>query len=254
MLYFKEYWSKGLQDFIDEFYEIKSTSKGAKKLAAKIPLNASYGKFAEKVIRVVGHHELSKEGYVHYVRDSEKVDAKSMLSVIVGARITSLSRIDLMKSIRQVSKGNPKKNFIYCDTDSIHSFTNNIETDDKILGMFKNESPDKTPYRDCIYIAPKSYVMLHKSYPEVINKDTFVVHCKGVNTNAVKKLISGYDIEYISKIFRPNYPIASLTGINAIGGKALIYKDKFILKGDDNEVCEVSINDGNEVGGTFYEL
>lgn len=249
ILNFRSDKCKGMKDFIDKFYSIKCTAKGVVKLAVKIPLNASYGKLSEKIIKETGHYELSEGGYVHYVKDGETVNKNSMLSVIVGSRVTALSRVDLMQKIRQVTYNNPEENFIYCDTDSIHSFTCNIETDDKKLGYLKNEAPDKGTYDYAYYIAPKSYIMLHKSYSgDIDDTDGLVVHCKGVNTKSVRKLIYDKKFDDMIKIFRPNYPISCLTGINAIGGKALIYKDKFILK-DDN-YGDYTANDG----GIFYEL
>lgn len=246
--YYERRVNEGLRSFIDKFYKIKSTSRGTVKLSSKIILNSSYGKLAEKCTREVGVYELSEEGYVHYVVKEEKTDTRNILSVVVGAYITALARTDLMKSIRKVCRENVKKNFIYCDTDSMHTFTNYIVTDPKILGMFKDECPRQVPYNRCIYLAPKSYLMLHEDYVKESNNDTLVIHCKGVNVKEVRKLIDGKTFEEMIEVFRPNYPISCLTGINAIGGKALIYKEKYILRDDeyvqDKTFCE---------GGIFYE-
>lgn len=248
--YYEARECEGLKRFIDKFYEIKSNSKGTVKLVSKIVLNSSYGKLAEKCTRETGVYELSEDGYVHYVKTGEKTDTKSMLSVVVGSYVTALARTDLMKNIRKVCSEDVEHNFIYCDTDSIHAFTNNIETDEKQLGMFKNESPDGNPYHFCLYLAPKSYIMLHDMYEKEQNSDTLVVHCKGVNVKEVRKIIEGKSFDEMCEIFRPNYPIRCLNGINAIGGKALIYKDKYILRADDdnfiidNTYCE---------GGIQYE-
>lgn len=246
--YYKARHNKGMEDFISKFYKIKCESKGTVKLVSKIVLNSSYGKLSEKCVRETGKYELSEDGYVHYVKLGEKVDTRSILSVVVGSYVTALSRTDLMKKIRKVCNENPEDNFIYCDTDSIHAFTCNIECDDKELGMLKNEAPDKRTYDYCIYLAPKSYLMLHKDYDKVHNSDTLVIHCKGVNVKEVRKLIEGKTFREMLEVFKPNYPIRCLTGINAIGGKALIYKTKYILKQDDF-ICDMTYCEG----GVFYE-
>lgn len=239
---------EGLSNFIDKFYKIKCNSSGTVKLVSKIVLNSSYGKLSEKCVRETGKYELSEDGYVHYVKTGEKTDTRSILSVVVGSYVTALARTDLMKSMRKACNEDVENNFIYCDTDSIHSLQMNIETDNKKLGMFKNECPDGIPYSYCIYLAPKSYLMVHPYYKDEINSDTLVVHCKGVNVKEVRKLIEGMKFEDMLNVFRPNYPIRCLTGINAIGGKALIYKEKYILRQDDY-ICDMTYCDG----GIFYE-
>lgn len=249
LYYYSAKHNEGLSNFIDKFYTIKSNSKGTVKLVSKIVLNSSYGKLAEKCVREVGKYEICEDGYVHYVKTGEKIDTRSILSVVVGSYVTALARTDLMKNIRKVCNDNVEDNFIYCDTDSIHSFTKNIETDNKELGKFKNESPDGNPYSLCLYLAPKSYIMLHDMYKENKNSDTLVIHCKGVNVKEVRKLIQDLSFSKMIEIFRPNYPIRCLTGINAIGGKALIYKEKYILKQDDY-ICDTTYCDG----GIFYEM
>ena len=51
------------------------------------------------------------------------------------------------------------------------------------------------------------------------------------------------------KIFRPNVPFTCLCGLNAIGGKALINKDKFILN-EKGFVTDLTALDG----GIFCEV
>lgn len=248
--YYKAVENEGMTNFINKFYEIKCNSKGTVKLSSKIILNSSYGKLAEKINRETGKYELTDGGYVHFVSTGVKKDTKGVLSIVLGAYVTALARTDLMQKIRQTCNEDVENNFVYCDTDSIHTFTCNIETDDKILGMLKNEAPDKGTYKYAMYIAPKSYIMLHKSYPEVNNKDTLVIHCKGVNVKEVRKLLQNCkSFTDMCKVFRPNYPVRCLVGINAVGGKALIYKEKYILR-DDSYQCDMTAMDG----GIFYEM
>ena len=85
---------------------------------------------------------MTESGYVHLVRDEVQIDEKSMLSVVVGSRITSLSRVHLMQLIRETSNGNVEKNFIYCDTDSVHTLCEYNNCDDKELGKLKKQYLD----------------------------------------------------------------------------------------------------------------
>lgn len=221
--------NKGVKNYVDKFYKIKRESKGAIKNGAKLFLNSAYGKLAQRVDRAVCHYKLVSEGYVHLVKDGNETDENAMLSVVVGSRITALARVDLMVKIRDVCKGNPKKYFVYCDTDSIHSLLPYDNTDDKKLGMLKNEGV----YDYAVYLAPKSYLM----YSTLENH--WEVHCKGVNTRVVEEeLKSCCSFSDAMKIFAPNRTFKCLSGLNVKGGKALIYVDKMILN-DENFESEI---------------
>ena len=80
-----------------------------------------------------------------YCNDLEKISKlKKFPNLLVGATITSYSRINLIKTIMKI--GN--KNFLYCDTDSILFLWNKpidelnriIKIDDNELGAWKIES------------------------------------------------------------------------------------------------------------------
>ena len=146
-----------------------------------------------------------------------------MMSVIVGSRITSLSRVLLMYYIRKICKGNPKKYFLYCDTDSVHALCEFKDTDEHELGKMKSEGI----YEFGKYLAPKSYLLYHNI---VENKYEYEVHTKGVNTNVVKQeLEKCKDFYQASEKFKSGITYKCLTSLNCIGGKALIYIDKMIL-------------------------
>ena len=225
----------GAKRFIDKFYKIKQNSTGNIKNGAKLILNSSYGKLAQRLDRPKGQYELAEAGYVHYVKHGIQVDKSGMLSVLVGSRVTALARVCLMQYIRKICNENVKDNFIYCDTDSVHALTEFTDTDDKALGKMKNEGV----FKYAIYLAPKSYIMQDE-------KGEFEVHCKGVNTKVVKEAVKGKTIIEASKIFTANKTFKSLSGINCKGGKALIYIDKMILN-DDEYRCDTSFLDDDDI-------
>lgn len=219
---------KGAREYVDNYYEIKKTNKGAVKNGAKLFLNSAYGKLAQRIERVECHYKLSEDGYVHLVKGNSKIDEKSMMSVVLGSRITALSRVLLMYYIRTICKGNPKKYFVYCDTDSVHALCSYNDTDDTELGKMKNEGI----YEYGKYLAPKTY-LLYNNLEE--NNKEFEVHTKGVNTNVVKKKIEEQmkiyeDFEIVANnFFRSGITYRCLTSLNCIGGKALIFIDKMLL-------------------------
>ena len=241
----------GAQRFVDKFYKIKKENKGAIREGAKLFLNSSYGKLAQKVERVTCKYTLSEEGYVHLERGEVEIDEKSMLSVVVGSRITSLARVHLMYYIREICKGNPKEYFLYCDTDSVHALLEYDKCDSKALGMMKNEGT----YTSAIYLAPKSYLL----FDENDKKDPFEIHCKGVNIkvvrNEIMKLfekdnndnyILDNAMEKAITVFKADRNFKCLCGTNVKGGKALVYIDKKILNSKNLKEEEVK-QDGLEM-------
>ena len=234
---------KGAKEYVDTYYSIKKNSKGAIKNGAKLFLNSAYGKLAERIETVKCEYKLSNEGYVHLVKEDAEIDEKKMLSVLVGSRITSLSRVMLMEYIRKICKDNPKKYFLYSDTDSVHALCNYEDTDNYELGKMKSEGV----YEFAKYLAPKTYILYNNLEDE--EKD-FEVHSKGVNTNVVKKKIKEefekcHDVEKVfNDWFKAGVNYQCLTSLNCIGGKALIYIDKMLLNskreknalGDDEKI------------------
>ena len=213
----------GAQKYVDNYYKIKKESSGVIRNGAKLFLNSAYGKIAQRIERVNCEYRLSEEGYIHLVKFDEELDEKAMMSVVVGSRITALSRVLLMQYIRKICKDNPKKYFVYCDTDSVHALCEFKDTNEKELGKMKSEGI----YEFGKYLAPKTYLLYHNLEE---NKYEYEVHCKGVNTNVVlKEMEKCKDFYEASEKFKSGITYRCLTSLNCIGGKALIYIDKMLL-------------------------
>ena len=231
---------KGAVSYIDKFYAIKCNSKGSVKAGAKLFLNSAYGKWAQRPDVVRCKYVLSENGrYVHLQKEETTSDENSLMSVVVGSRITMLARVTLLKYIREICKGDVAKNFIYCDTDSVHSLCKFDDTDPKALGKMKCEGV----YASGLYLAPKTYLMYDELSGEEERKQ-YSVHCKGVNTNVVaKEVAKAKTFDEACDIFVPNKLFRCLAGLNVKGGKALIYVDKMILN-DNNLKIVKSMDEG----------
>lgn len=210
---------KGIQEFIKTFYTMKCNNKGAVKNGAKLLLNSAYGKLSQRIEKVICEYELTENNIVHLVKKKETIDEKGMLSVVVGSRVTAMARVSLMTYIREICNENVKDNFIYCDTDSVHSLTKYDDTDDKELGKMKCEGV----YDYGMYLAPKTYMLQDSD-------KNYECHCKGVNTKVVHDLVCNKPIEQAIEVFNVNKMFKCLTGINVKGGKALIYTNKYMVK------------------------
>ena len=214
---------KGAQNYVDNYYKVKRENKGAIRNGAKLFLNSAYGKLAQRIERINCHYELTEEGYCHLVQDEAVIDENGMMSVLVGSRITALSRVLLLYYIRTICKGNPKKYFIYCDTDSVHALCPYDDCDDSELGKMKCEGV----YEYGKYLAPKTYIVYNNIED---NSKEYEVHTKGVNTNVVKaELEKCNSFEEASELFKSGVTYKCLTSLNVKGGKALIYIDKMLL-------------------------
>lgn len=137
--------------YVDYYYEIKNTSTGSKKANAKLMLNGLYGKFAMNPVRYVIEPYL--ENNVVCYRTIDKV-IDECIATHVSCFITAWSRYDIGLKINQL-----RDDFIYCDTDSIHTVASLekaskiIPIDEGLLGYWKHENV----FKKSKYLAQKTY-------------------------------------------------------------------------------------------------
>ena len=268
-------WKRGgyvFRDFVNKNYEVKRQAKKDKnatlQLTAKLLLNSSYGKLAERVDRQEGHYELSTEtGAVHFVRDKEEIDMKSVMNVAIGAKVSSFARTYILSKIREIChEGRMRKEFVYIDTDSIHAFSDYPHADPFTLGGLKLEATC-----DAVkYIAPKTYIDIEHVNKdgtinlERVNKDGAIilenveVHSKGVTTKAViselqKKCKNGkISVRDIDKAIGYGQKYVVLVAMNVKGGKALVPTYKYLATNDLRPSQTGEWLTYNNYGGTSY--
>ena len=262
-------WKKGEKvyaPFVNENYEQKAQAKkdhnATLQQTTKLKLNSSYGKLAERQERVNGHYELNEEnGAIHFVMDDIEVDTKGSMNVAVGALVTCVARCYILSKIREVCKGNIKRNFVYIDTDSIHAFTSYDKADAYTLGGLKLEARCEA----IKYIAPKTYIDIEKVNKDgTINYDAFEVHSKGINLQAVindlKKKQKGKKhnlptLELINRKIDYGAQYLCLCAMNVRGGKVLLPTLKYLAREElrprenDDKIVYTNYN-----GGMFTEI
>lgn len=112
-------------DYINKYREIKMTSKGGKRLLAKLYLNNLYGKLAtstnssfkiayEKTPGVLGFRT---------IHEQEKIPGY----IPCGAAITSYARNFTIRAAQLNYHGDDKDGFCYADTDSVHMTGSEVE-------------------------------------------------------------------------------------------------------------------------------
>lgn len=99
-------------EYIDHYFALKESSKGAKKQLYKIFLNSLYGKFAMMMERTKAEPRIENNQLKYKKLDPEEVDS---MYTAVASFITANARKKLLDGIYA-----NKDNFVYCDTDSIH--------------------------------------------------------------------------------------------------------------------------------------
>lgn len=238
---YKSRYNPRYAEFVEYYYNLKNTSKKEGKKAitafAKLMLNSSYGKLAERVVRPITHREISAEtGAVHLVADGKnETDEDGILNVIQGALITSNARVWLLSHIREIC-GIVRKNFVYCDTDSVHTLVNYEKADAYTLGGFKcenetDENGNIRPFNFCRYIAPKTYFDGMKDGRSVQDIE---FHSKGVSLSVIREAFKNGDKwkapQVISRKFTYGGKFQPLCGMNVKGGKALIPIEKYLCK------------------------
>ena len=165
------------RDYIDKFMAIKKTTKGAKRLLAKLLLNNLYGKFATNPNVTGKIPYLDEDDIVRYKLDEPEI--KEPVYTALGVFITSYARAKTQRTAQALYH-----RFCYADTDSIHivgeEIPTNIDVDDVELGKWALEST----FERARFIRAKTYV-------EEYSDGTLNVKCAGM-PQALKELVT-YD-------------------------------------------------------------
>lgn len=136
--------------WVSTMYENKSKYTGGLRLVYKLLLNSLYGKFGSKAIGVNKIPFIGEDGALEF-RNSEEHEM-SLYYMPMAIAITSWAHKIIDDAIMTVGY----KNFIYCDTDSVHTFAKMPDNlvDNKELGKFKLEGTEEISK----YIRQKTYI------------------------------------------------------------------------------------------------
>lgn len=171
------------RSWVDRQYKLKQESEGGLRMVYKLIINNLYGKFGsnargcEKVVHL-GH-----DGIVKF-EDSDMQDLR-IYYLPVAIAVTSFAHVLIDDAILKTGYGN----FIYCDTDSVHTLgvLPDEWVDPKEIGKFKLEAVEETAK----YIQQKRY----------IEKDDGKWHitCAGMNDGLKDYLIGNYGDNVIDR-------------------------------------------------------
>ena len=199
--------------YVNKWYSRKSVDTGARKVVDKLMLNSLYGKFGSKQ---KGYHKipyLDEEGIVKY-KHSEIEDMKKYYLPIAIA-ITSYAH----KYIDDAIMATGIENFVYCDTDSIHT-TGTLPKDmiDNVkLGKFKLEGVEEKSR----YVRQKTYV-----YRE---NGKIVITCAGMSQDMKDKTIEMYGEDVFNQ-FKKGFITTGKLLPKRVKGGVVLYETTFQIK------------------------
>lgn len=237
--------------YVIKNYQLKSEAKKQSnkclQTTAKLNLNSSYGKLAERIERETGHYELNEDtNAIHFVRDGIEDSEQSAMNVCIGAKVTSIARCYILSKIRETCK-NPSKEFVYIDTDSIHCFATYKNADPYSLGGLKLEAECEAVK----YILPKTYIDIEKVDKNgKIDPLSIECHTKGVNTKVVlQELIKQQNLtlQEIDTKFEYGAKFIVLQALNVKGGKCLIPVEKYLARPETDPNFKVNNGYINEI-------
>ena len=258
--------TKNYAPFVMKNYEQKAQAglehNKVKKQFYKLLLNSSYGKLAERIERVKGHYEINEEtGAVHFVKDEVEQDDGASMSVLVGSLVTSFARCYILGKIREIHGDKMKQDFMYIDTDSIHTFRQYNNADAIALGGLKLEA-----VCDAVkYLAPKTYVDIETIANDgTIDYNAFEIHSKGINITSIindfKKKQKGkkngkITLDLMNSKFNYGKSYIVLVAMNVKGGKVLIPTQKFLARVELRPVgIDTNLIYTNYAGGMYTEI
>lgn len=173
---------KLFRGYVSKYYELKNNSKGGEKIVYKLMLNSLYGKFGSKLY---GKHKIPTLEEERIVLHNSELERMKEYYLPVAIAITSYAHELIDNAINY-----DKENFVYCDTDSVHTLGDlPLDwVDNKELGKFKLEGIEIKSK----YIRQKCYL-----YKE---NDKYQITCSGMTQEIKDFLVDKYE-DGVFKIF-----------------------------------------------------
>lgn len=168
-------------NYIDYWYKIKQEHKGAWRIVAKLMLNSLYGKFGSRCLGKGKTPILNEDGVLTHELTEEMPMKRYYLPVAIAIVSHAHKLID--DAIVNTGIGN----FVYCDTDSVHTLgtISDDMVDQVMLGKFKLEGIELKSR----YVRQKTYV-----YTELDDKDRLIytITCAGMTDEIKNYCIETY--------------------------------------------------------------
>lgn len=201
------------KDYVKKWYEKKKVDKGAARVVDKLMLNCLYGKFGSNH---EGYHKipvLDETGKIVYKKSDITEMKKYYLPLAIA--VTSYAH----KYIDDAIVGVGVESFVYCDTDSIHTFSKlpSYMVDQVQLGKFKLEAVEEYSK----YVRQKTY----------ITKEDGKIHitCAGMTDDMKRENIEQYGEDLFFK-FQEGFTTTGKLLPKRVKGGIVLYETTFNIK------------------------
>lgn len=221
---FEEMWgfntsNELFREYIDYWYDVKSKNTGAMKQLAKLMLNSLYGKFGSNPLGKNKIPELDEDGSLKFKTTEEQPRKKYYLFIAIA--IVSYAH----KLIDDAIVNTGIENFVYCDTDSVHTLGKLDEhlIDQKKLGLFKLEAVETKSK----YVRQKTYVY---SQQEEDGQEHIYITCAGMNDASKIYALNTYGDDIFDE-FKPGFTVEGYKLMpKQVPGGVVLIKSKFMIK------------------------
>lgn len=198
--------------YIDKWYARKKVDKGAQKLVDKLMLNSLYGKFGSNP---EGQHKIPKLDDDKILSfDNSEVEEMKPYYLPIAIAVTSWAHKKIDDGIHMTGI----ENFVYVDTDSIHTLGTlpDDEIDQTILGKYKLEGIETISK----YVRQKCYVYLQD--------DKYTITCAGMTQDMKDNVIKQYG-KNIFKEFKSGFTCNGKLIPKRVKGGTILYETTFTI-------------------------
>ena len=201
-------------DYVNKWYAKKSVDTGAKKIVDKFMLNCLYGKFGSNH---KGYHRipyLDETGKIKYGKSDIEDMKKYYLPLAIA--VTSYAHLYIDDGIEATGI----ENFVYCDTDSVHtlgSLPDNM-VDNHEIGKFKLEAIET----QAKYVRQKTYITLENNKIHIT--------CAGMTDKMKEDAISKYGMDMF-KEFKVGFTMNGKLLPKHVKGGIVLYETTFQITG-----------------------
>ena len=202
------------KEYVDYWYNVKNTTTGAKRIIAKLMLNSLYGKFGSNIYRSNKLPYLDSDLTLSF-NNSEPEEGKHFYLPIAIA-IVSYAHMLIDDAITLTGY----ENFVYCDTDSVHTLgTLPADLVDNIkLGKFKLEAVEEKAK----YVRQKTYITKEDG--------KYHITCAGLPEEGKELYISTHDESNILKEFKSGLTVPGKKMPIRVKGGTILHETTFTIK------------------------
>lgn len=200
------------KEYVDYWYSKKQQDKGAQRIVDKLMLNSLYGKFGTNIDKA---HKLpvldgDKIGF-----ECSKFEEGKKYYLPVAIAITSYAHLLIDNAIHETGIDN----FVYCDTDSVHTLGTLPDNmvNNKELGKFKLEAIEE----ECKYVRQKCYITKEDGQ--------YHITCAGMPDNVKENTIKDFG-EDIMLFFDKGLKVGGKLLPRRVNGGTILHESTFEIK------------------------